>query len=162
MRRVALFYIFVHLGSIWLSIKDLEPYLLLHPAWYKSHIRKPWENSTCSPQKTRVKKANIIFLLCENVLTLWTPKKGLRDPLESSDWIKPWNSLSMVSIFTMVMVIDDDGESQDRNGVSKVRAVCEVLLVLCRYHLKSACLWKSGTRFGLKCCEPGLPWSSSS
>ena len=45
----------------------------------------------------------------------------------------------MFSIFTMVMVIDDDGESQDR----KVRAVCEVLLiklVLCRYHLKSACL----------------------
>lgn len=161
MRRVALLYIFVHLGRIWLSIRDLEPYLLLHPTCYKSHSRKPWKNSTCSLQKTRVKKANLILLLCEKVLTLRTPKKGLRDPLESSDWIITWDSLSMFPIFTMVMVIDVDGESQDR----KVRAVCEVLLiklVLCRYPLKSACLWKSGTRFGLKCCEPGLPWSSSS
>ena len=79
MRRVALLYIFVHLGHIWLSIRDLEPYLLLHPTCYKSHIKKPWKNSTCSLQKTRVKKANLSLLLCEKVLTLRTPKKGLRE-----------------------------------------------------------------------------------
>lgn len=119
MIRVALFYIFVNLCSVWFTI----PAFCIQSAM-KSQVRKPWEIILYSLRKMRVKRAGLILVLfCESF--------DLMDPLKesqgSSGVLKLKYTLRATPIFSIVRIVviideDDERENQDRNGFSKVKA----------------------------------------
>ena len=165
MRRAALFYIFAILGSVWLTRRYwyLEPYLLLPSICYKSHIRKPWENFVVLFSENESEKGKSHFIIIWKSFDLMDPLKGSQGPsrvlrLNYTLRTTPCFLLLFLLWLLMMMMMEKTRIDMDFPKL-ELCVKFSMQLVLGRHSFKSACLWKSGTRFGSKCCEPTDIWN---